>query len=98
MKRTEAIQVGDLLRRMFESDSEADRQFLRQKASYLWSEVAGPTVNRLTLRRYVDSDDVLHVFIASGPVKAELAFMVAGFADKINGLIGRKIIKKVIIH
>ena len=96
MKRTEALAVGDILRAMIESEGDAS-EFDRQKAGYLWSEIAGPTINQATTRRYVEGD-VLHVFISSGPIKAELAFMVSGFADKINEAIGRKVIRKIAIH
>lgn len=96
MKQTEAIHVGALLKMMMESDGDRDT-FDRQKASYLWSEIVGPVINQATTRRYVDKD-TLHVFIASAPLKSELAFVKSSLIDKINEAIGRTILKKIVIH
>ena len=96
MKRTEALAVGDILKAMIESEGDS-AEFDRHKASYLWSEIAGPTINRATTRRYVEGD-TLHVFISSGPIKSELAYMVGGIMEKINEALGRRVIKKISIH
>lgn len=96
MKRSEPLAVGDILQAMIESDGDT-AEFDRQKACFLWSEIAGPTINHATTRRYVDGD-VLHVYISSGPLKSELAYMVPGFVEKINEALGRRIIKKIAVH
>lgn len=96
MKRTEALPIGDILKAMIESDGTAD-DFDRHKISFLWGEIAGPTINRATTKRYVEGD-VLHVFITSGPLKSELAYMASGLADKLNEAVGRRIISKIQIH
>lgn len=96
MKRTEAQAVGDILKAMIECDGDS-AEFDRQKASFLWSEIAGPTINRLTTRRYVEGS-TLHVFISSGPMKGELAYMLPGFIEKINEAIGRQVLKKIALH
>ncbi|MDE7468247.1 MAG: DUF721 domain-containing protein [Muribaculaceae bacterium] len=44
------------------------------------------------------SGNDLHVFITSGPVKSELAFMVAGIAERINMALGKKIVHRIVIH
>lgn len=96
MKRTEALQVGDLLKAMMESDGSA-ADFDRQKLCYLWSEIVGPTVNRVTTRRFVEND-TFHVYISSGPIKSELAYVTSALVDKLNEAVGRKIIKRIAIH
>lgn len=96
MQRSEPELVGNLLKMMIESDG-SGKVYLREKAAYLWSEIAGPTITRMTLKRFMSGDD-LHVFIASGPVKSELAFMVKGIADRINLALGKKIVHRIIIH
>ena len=68
-----------------------------QRASYLWSEVVGPTVNRLTTRRYI-ADGVLHVYITSAPLKSELSFLTDNLRDRINQALGRPVVKSIIIH
>ena len=96
MKRTEALAVGDILKAMIESDGDV-ATFDQQKALYLWSEIVGPTISRVTTRRYFEGS-TLHVYISSGPIKNELAYMVAGFLTKINEAVGRNVIKKIAIH
>lgn len=96
MKRTEALAVGDILKAMIESGGDSG-EFDRQKAAFLWSEIAGPTINRVTTRRYVDGD-TLHVYISSASIKNELAYMTNGLADKINESLGRRVIKKIALH
>ncbi len=68
-----------------------------QRAAYLWAEVVGPTVNRLTTRRYI-ADGVLHVFISSAPLKSELSFLVDTLRERINDAVGRQIVKSIVIH
>lgn len=68
-----------------------------QRASYLWTEIVGPTVNRYTTRRYI-ADGVLHVYISSAPLKSELSFLTDTLADRINQAVGRPVVKSIIIH
>lgn len=96
MKQTEAQQVGDILKAMMESDGNED-DFNRQKVCYLWSYVTGPIVNRATTRRYIDKD-IMHVYIDSGPIKSELAFIKCQLVEKLNEAAGKKVIKNLIIH
>lgn len=96
MKRTEAMAVGDILRAMIESDGNS-ATFDRQKLCYLWSEIVGPEINRHTIKRYVDGD-ALHVYISSGPLKSELAYVSDHLVQALNEATGHKVIKKIIIH
>lgn len=96
MKKTEAQQVGDLLKAMMESGGDTD-SFNRQKLTYLWSEIVGPIINQATTRRYVEGD-ILHVYISSGPLKNELAYMTPRLVDKLNEAVGQRVIKKIVIH
>jgi len=96
MKRTDPQQVGDILRAMMESDGN-EAAFNRQKVCYLWSYVVGPIINRATIKRYVEND-VMHVYIDSGPLKNELAFMKCMLVEKLNEAAGKKVIKDIIIH
>ncbi len=96
MKRAEPELIGELLKRMIESGGDTE-VYMREKAAFLWSEIAGPSITRQTLKRFMSGND-LHVFIASGPVKSELAFMVAGIAERINMALGKKIVHRIVIH
>lgn len=71
--------------------------FAQQQASYLWSEIVGPGVNRFTTRRYI-VDGVLHVFINSAPLKNELMFHRSAIIRDINNRIGQEALKEIVFH
>lgn len=96
MKRRDPVQIGELIRLTVENAGIAER-FDNQKVCYLWSEVVGPTINRLTTRRWVSHDE-LHVVIASGPLKTELAYMSENLVKRLNEIVGHHVISKIIIH
>lgn len=96
MKRSEALAVGDILKAMIECDGDS-AAFDRQKICYLWSEVAGSHINSHTLKRFVDGD-ILHVFIDSGPLKSELAYILPQLAERLNNAVGKRVITKISIH
>lgn len=96
MKRRDAIQVGQLIRRFIEASGSAST-YDAHRICYLWPEAVGPTINRLTTARWVERD-TLHVTIASGAVKSELTFMSAAIVDRLNALAGAPVITRLIIH
>jgi predicted nucleic acid-binding Zn ribbon protein len=96
MKRNQPTLVGDIIARAI--DQSGSREvFDRQRVCYLWPEVVGPTINRLTTRRWVDRDE-LHVVIASAALKNELSFMNSRLTELINQAFGAQIISKIVIH
>lgn len=99
MKRTEAIQVGDLIARLIEQ-SGSTATYEAQRVCFLWPEVVGPTVNRLTTARWINRDE-MHVCIASGVVKSELTFMadsIVGHLNRLAGATSNPVIRRLIIH
>ncbi len=96
MKRHYPELVGDIIKQAIEK-SDAAETFQQQRACYLWSEIVGPAVNRMTTRRWVDRD-TLHVVIASGAIKNELSFMTSRLITLINQAIGKDVIAHIVIH
>lgn len=96
MKRSEALQVGDILHAMMHSDGSSD-DFDRQKLCYLWSEIVGPSINRVTTKRFVEGH-TLHVYISSGPIKSELAYVLPSLLSRLNEAVGKNLIKKIALH
>ncbi len=96
MKKQEAQTFGQIF-------NEAIRQaglepaYDEQRASYLWPEIVGPMVNRMTTRRYVESG-VLHVYISSASLKSELSFLTDNLIKRINETLGKEVIKSIAIH
>lgn len=96
MKRTEPMSIRQIIDRVMDT-SASGSQFLEQRASFLWADVVGPGVNRQTIRRYVARGE-LHVYIASAPLKGELEYQRAAIRDAINKILGKEVLKAVIIH
>lgn len=96
MKRNEAKTVGEIFDEAM-SQAGVTEIYDEQRASYLWPEVVGPTVNRFTTRRYVERG-VLHVFISSASLKSELSFLTATLVSRINEAVGKNVIRSIVIH
>lgn len=70
---------------------------LEHRASALWPDIVGPGINRQTLRRYV-SKGVLHAYIASAPMKAELEFAREAIKKRINEALGSEVLTDIKFH
>ena len=96
MKRTEARQIGDILREAIESAGLTD-DVARHRACFVWAEVVGPGVNRYTYRRYVQGS-VMHVYITSAVLKNELSFFRSGLVERINKAVGSDVLTEIVFH
>ena len=92
MKRVEPELIGKILEKAFQECDNSDN-FLRQRASFYWIEVVGPGVNRYTLKRYVH-----HVYLTSASLKNELSFQRSAIIKRLNELVGKDVIKDIILH
>lgn len=96
LKRTDAKRLGTIIDEMFAATGQSDT-YDEQRLCYLWAEVAGPTINRYTTRRYVDRG-TLHVYITSASLKNELSYLTDALVRKLNEATGRDVISKIEIH
>lgn len=96
MKRHDPLRVDAIIRQAITAAG-ADESYERARASFLWSEVVGPTVNRYTVRRWIQQDE-LHVVIASAALKNELSFSKERIVHHINQLVEKNVISKLVIH
>lgn len=96
MKRHDPLRVDEIIRQTIAA-SGATENYERARACYLWGEVVGATVNRYTVRRWIQQDE-LHVVIASSSLKNELSFNKEQIIRHINDLVGKKIISRLVIH
>jgi len=96
MKRSEAKTVGEIFQEAI-AKAGMSEAYDEQRASYLWPEIVGPTVNRMTTRRYV-ANGTLHVFITSASLKSELSFLTDALIKRINDAVGKQVIKSIVIH
>ena len=96
MKWTEPKTFGEIFKEAMARTGLND-VYDEQRAACLWTEIVGPTVNRLTTRRYI-ADGVLHVYISSAPLKSELNFLTDTLMSRINEAVGHPVVKSIIIH
>lgn len=96
MQRHYPEHISAVISKAIEASGATDT-FRRQRLCYLWGEVVGPTVNKVTVRRWVERDE-LHVVIASGPIKNELSFMSSRLVAALNEAVGSNIISRLVIH
>ncbi|MDE5594183.1 MAG: DUF721 domain-containing protein [Muribaculaceae bacterium] len=96
MKRSDAKTFGEIFNEAMTRTGMSD-VYDEQRAAFLWTEIVGATVNRLTTRRYI-ADGVLHVYISSAPLKSELNFLVETLRERINEAVGHPVVKSIIIH
>lgn len=97
MKKTEPQSVGEIIHDVFRHAGMEDNE-ARQRALMMWGEVVGPGVNRMTVRRFVTDEGVMHVFLTSGSVKSELQFMRTQIRTQLNAIVGKEAITDLIIH
>ena len=96
MKRTEAKRVDQIIREAVEAAGQADT-YDEYRLCYLWPEIAGPWINSQTTRRYVENG-ILHVYIASAPLRSELSFALERLTEALNQAVGRPIITGIQLH
>lgn len=96
MKRSDAKTFGEIFSEAI-ARTGMNEVYDEQRAAFLWTEIVGPTVNRLTTRRYI-SEGVLHVYISSAPLKSELNFLTETLRERINEAVGHPVVKSIIIH
>ena len=96
MKRRDPQSFGQLFAQLIDSVGARDT-YEQQRICYLWPEVMGPTINRHTLRRWVDGG-TLHVVITSAALKSELGMMRSTIVDRLNRAAGKTVITELAIH
>lgn len=96
MKRTDPEQIGAIIEKMLAQNGMTDR-YNEQRLCYLWSEIVGPGINRLTTRRLVENG-VLHVWLTSAVLKNELSFQREHLVKVLNEAVGAEVIHDVKFH
>lgn len=96
MKKHYAMSVGEIIDSAIARTGNRDEYF-RQQVCFMWQEVVGPTVNRYTMRRYIDGS-TMHVYISSASLKNELRFRTAELVAALNRLVGKDIVENIMFH
>lgn len=97
MKRTDPKILGDIIHDALQR-SGMESKFARQRAAFLWAEIVGPTINRLTYKRWVDNDGILHVYLTSASLKNDLLYMRSTLLRRLNEAVGSEALTDIMIH
>lgn len=96
MERIDPMSIRQIIDKVLDTSTRR-KDMLEHRASYMWPEIVGPGINRQTTRRYV-ADGVLHVYISSATIKAELEFAREAIMRRINEAIGSEVITAIRLH
>lgn len=96
MKRTEPLSIRQIVDQVLDA-SALSSQIGQRRAAFLWPQVVGPGIAAMTSRRYTIGR-TLHVYINSGPLKADLAFRRQTLVNAINSVVGSDVIDNIIFH
>ncbi|MBQ4292122.1 MAG: DUF721 domain-containing protein [Muribaculaceae bacterium] len=96
MKRTDPKAIGEIINGII-SDCNLENAYAEQKACFLWPQIVGQGINRLTTRRFV-ANGVMHVFLTSAPLKNELRFTAPKLIEAINSAVGTNILSDIVFH
>lgn len=97
MKRTDPKILGDIIQDALRR-SGMDEKFSRQRAAFMWAEIVGPTINRFTFKRWVDTNGVLHVYLSSASLKNDLIYMRSTLLRRLNEAVGSEALTDLQIH
>lgn len=96
MKRREAVSVREIIDMAMRQTGQSD-VIDGHRICAAWSDVVGPGVTRMTMRRYVDRG-VLHVYLTSSVMKQELGFARQELVNNLNRAVGRDVITDIRFH
>lgn len=93
MKRRDPKTIGEIMQEYLNPAS-LDRSVNERRLEALWPEVVGSYINRLTLQRYV-KNRVLHVVIASAPLRNDLMLTRSSLVRRLNEITGADVIDDI---
>ena len=94
MKRTEAKNIGQIINDLLKREN-LDVALDEHRASALWPQIVGDSINRYTVRRYV-KNGVMTVHMSSASLANELMLNRETLIARINEALGRDIITEII--
>lgn len=96
MKRTEPEHISTLIEKMLRMAG-AEAKIDAHTAELAWPEVVGAAIAKATTACMV-RDRVMHVFVASAPLKEELNYIRNSLVEKINTRVGATVVEALVVH
>lgn len=96
MKRNDAQQIGDMIRRFFRQNG-LESPLNEYRLVHAWNDVVGPVISRYTTNLYI-KNQILYVHLSSSVLREELMMGRDMLVRNLNQQVGAQVIVNIIFH
>lgn len=96
MKRNDAQQIGDMIRRFFRQNG-LESPLNEYRLVHAWNDVVGPVISRYTTNLYI-KNQILYVHLSSSVLREELMMGRDMLVRNLNQQVGVQVIVNIIFR
>ena len=96
MKRNDAQQIGDMIRRFFRQNG-LESPLNEYRLVHGWNDVVGPVISRYTTNLYI-KNQILYVHLSSSVLREELMMGRDMLVRNLNQQVGAQVIVNIIFR
>ena len=96
MKRNDAQQIGDMIRRFFRQNG-LESPLNEYRLVHAWNDVVGPVISRYTTNLYI-KNQILYVHLSSSVLREELMKGRDKLVRNLNQQVGAQVIVNIIFR
>lgn len=96
MRRTQPVKIGDIVSDFFRNSPHIARKLAEARAIDLWSEAVGGDLARYTTRINI-TNGRMFVYVSSSVARHELFMQRRAIIEKLNDLVGEKVVDSIIL-
>lgn len=96
MKRNDAQQIGDMIRRFFRQNG-LESPLNEYRLVHAWNDVVGPVISRYTTNLYI-KNQILYVHLSSSMLREELMMGRDMLVRNLNQQVGAQVIVNIIFR
>ena len=96
MKRNDAQQIGDMIRRFFRQNG-LESPLNEYRLVHAWNDVVGPVISRYTTNLYI-KNQILYVHLSSSVLREELMMGRDILVRNLNAKVGAQVIVNIIFR
>lgn len=96
MKRNDAQQIGDMIRRFFRQNG-LESPLNEYRLVHAWNDVVGPVISRYTINLYI-KNQILYVHLSSSVLREELMMGRDMLVRNLNQQVGAQVIVNIIFR
>ena len=96
MKRNDAQQIGDMIRRFFRQNG-LEFPLNEYRLVHAWNDVVGPVISRYTTNLYI-KNQILYVHLSSSVLREELMMGRDMLVRNLNQQVGAQVIVNIIFR